>query len=116
MFSGLKIRARMAARAAALTTVGVVFGLVGLGLLTVALWILVAEHEGALIAFAVIGALYAVLSFVFIALGTARGGPPANPAHDPRAAPPPQKEPFAQMAEGFAIGLQAGRAAREPRS
>lgn len=115
MLSGLKNRARNAARAVALTTAGVVFGIVGLGLLTVALWILVAAHEGALIAFAVTGGLYVVLSFIFIALGTSSGGPPGNPVHDPHTAPPPQKEPLVQVAEGFAIGLQAGRAARETR-
>lgn len=103
-------RARNAARAAAFTVAGVVFGLAGLGFLTVALWILIATYESALVAYAVIGTLYLILGFCFMALGAQ--------STDAEAAltEPAPKDPFLQVAEAFAVGLQAGRAARAPRS
>ncbi|MGX0978243.1 ABC-type multidrug transport system fused ATPase/permease subunit [Roseovarius sp. MBR-51] len=107
--SHLRRRARNAARAAAFTVAGVVFGLAGLGFLTVALWILIATYESALVAHTVIGALYLVLGFCFLALG--------SQSTDAETAPeqPPAKEPLLQVAEAFAVGLQAGRSARAPR-
>lgn len=103
-------RARNAARAAAFTVAGVIFCLTGLGFLTVALWILIATYESVLVAHAVIGALYLVLGFCFLALG--------GQSTDTEAAPeqPAPKEPLLQVAEAFAVGLQAGRAARAPKS
>jgi small-conductance mechanosensitive channel len=103
-------RARNAARAAAFTVAGVVFGLAGLGFLTVALWILIATYESALVAYAVIGTLYLILGFCFIALGAQSTDAEAVPTE------PAPKDPFLQVAEAFAVGLQAGRAARAPRS
>ncbi|SEM48193.1 Putative Holin-X, holin superfamily III [Roseovarius tolerans] len=112
-FSTMGARLRNAARATAFSVMGVVFGLAGLGFLTVALWILLAAHEGVLMAYTVIGALYLVLGFCLMALGAQGGG-----AEEPRrAAPPsePTKDPLVQLAEGFAMGMQAGRAMRERR-
>ena len=103
-------RARNAARAAAFTVAGVVFGLAGLGFLTVALWILIATYESALVAHAVIGTLYLILGFCFLALGSQ--STEAEAAPEERAA----KDPFLQVAEGFAMGLAAGREARAPRA
>lgn len=110
-------RVRSAARAGAYRTIGVVFGLTGLGFLTVALWIVVAVHEGALMAYIVIGALYAALSLCFLILASAQGASDAhNDAPSPEEPPAtPPKEPLAQIAEGFALGMQAGRAARDKR-
>ena len=111
--STMGARLRHAARATAFSVMGVVFGLAGLGFLTVALWILLAAHEGVLMAYTVIGALYLVLGFCLMALGAQGGG-----ANEPRRADPPSeptKDPLVQLAEGFAMGMQAGRAMRERR-
>lgn len=109
LVSHFRRRARNAARAAAFTAAGVVFGLTGLGFLTVALWILIATYESALVAHAVIGALYLILGFCFLALG--------GQSTDAETAPeqPAPKSPLLQVAEAFAVGLEAGRAARAPR-
>lgn len=107
--SHLRHRARNAARAAAFTVAGVVFGLAGLGFLTVALWILLATYESALVAHTVIGVLYLVLGFCFLALGG------QSTAAETAAEQTPPKEPLLQVAEAFGVGFQAGRAARAPR-
>jgi len=112
-FSNMGARLRNAARATAFSVMGVVFGLAGLGFLTVALWIVLAVHEGVLVAYTVIGALYLVLGLCLMALGAQGGG-----ADEPRRADPPSeppKDPLVQLAEGFAMGMQAGRAMRERR-
>src|SRR6056297_235193 len=103
-FSNMGARLRNAARATAFSVMGVVFGLAGLGFLSVALWIVLAVHEGVLVAYTVIGALYLVLGLCLMALGAQGGG-----ANEPR------KDPMVQLAEGFAMGMQAGRAMRERR-
>ena len=116
--SAIQDRARQTARATAFSVMGVVFGLVGLGFLTVALWIVVENHESALVAYSVIGALYVVLGFSLMALGAQTGGSPdSGHRHDTRDHAPeePAKEPLVQIAEGFAVGMQAGRAMREKR-
>ena len=114
LFSGIRTRLRDAVRSAAFGVAGVVFGLAGLAFLTAALWILLATYESPLVAFTVIGVLYLVLGFCFLALGTRqsdthsrddRGGETRPPS-------PAAREPLAQIAEGFAVGLQAGRSAR----
>lgn len=116
--SAIQDRARQAARATAFSVMGVMFGLVGLGFLTVALWIVVANHESALVAYSVIGGLYVVLGFILLALGAQTGGSPdtghRHDTHD-HAPEAPAKEPLVQIAEGFAVGMQAGRAMREQR-
>ncbi|SEP17483.1 hypothetical protein SAMN04490248_13216 [Salinihabitans flavidus] len=116
--TGVLSRIRARARAAAFSVVGILLGLVGMGFLTVALWIFIDSREGALVAFTVIGGIYAVLGFVFMMFGahvSASGGDerasdPGAPTHEE----PPQ-DPWVRVAEGFAIGLQAGRNARDPR-
>lgn len=108
--SHLRRRARNAARAAAFTVAGVVFGLTGLGFLTVALWILIATYESALVAHAVVGALYLVLGCCFLALGRQSTDTDTAPEETP------PKDPLLQVVEAFATGLQAGRAARSSRS
>ncbi len=110
LVSDIRRRARHTARAAAFTVAGVIFGMAGLAFLTVALWILIATYQSALIAHAVIGGLYLLLGMCFLAFG--------SHSTDAETAPPPPaaREPLLQVAEAFAVGLQAGRAARTPRS
>ncbi|ARE84535.1 putative Actinobacterial holin-X, holin superfamily III [Roseovarius mucosus] len=110
LVSHFRRRARHAARAAAFTVAGVIFGMAGLAFLTVALWILIATYESALVAHAVIGALYLLLGICFLAFG----GQSTDAETAPQPAAP--KEPLLQVAEAFAVGLNAGRAARAPRS
>ena len=117
MISAMRERVRHAARATAFSVMGVIFGLVGLGFLTVALWIVLAAYENVLVAYTVIGALYVVLGFCLMALGAQKGDGPKSHAQDaPERAPQdPAKDPIVQVAEGFAVGMQAGRAMRETR-
>ncbi len=115
LVTAAKDRVRAAARATAFSVMGVIFGLVGLGFLTVALWIVVAAYESALVAYTTIGALYVVLGFCLMALG-AQSGRGAEPKFDEppeRNEPDVEKDPIVRMAEGFAVGMQAGRAMRE---
>jgi len=115
LVTATKHRVRAAARATVFSVMGVIFGLAGLGFLTVALWIVVAAYESALVAYTTIGALYVVLGFCLMALGAQSGREP-----DPKPGDPPEhgrsgedKDPIVRMAEGFAVGMQAGRAMRE---
>lgn len=116
LLNGIEARARQAARSAAFATIGVIFAMIGLGFLTAGLWILIAAYEGALIAFVAIGALYLILGLCFLALGRQPGGTPPAADRPVAAEPPAQKDIFVQIAEGFATGMQAGRAARDPRT
>lgn len=112
LFSGIRTRLRDAVRSAAFGVAGVVFGLAGLAFLTAALWILLATHESPLVAFTVIGVLYLVLGFCFLALGTRQSETHSHQDRGGEAASPAAREPLVQIAEGFAVGLQAGRSAR----
>lgn len=116
--SNVKDSARAAARAAAFSMLGGIFALVGIAFLTVALWLLLEQMDGALFAATVIGALYTAVGFLLLAFG-ARGKTQssAHRAQAQRAAthpgtPTAEREPLVQVAEGFAIGMQAGRSAR----
>lgn len=116
----LQSRAREAARATAFGVVGAIFGMVGLGFLTVALWMLIATHYGAMVAFSVLGGLYVILALAFFAIGSrdprasAHAESPSTP--DPADARQPPEMVFAEIAEGFVLGLQAGRDARAPKA
>ncbi len=117
--SDLKHSARATARAVAFSTLGAFFALIGTGFLTVALWLLLASLQTTLFAATVIGAIYCAVGFLFLAVGTSgrsrsastgpefssgrTGTPPANDT----------REPLVQLAEGFAMGMQAGRSARQ---
>ncbi|MGX0877065.1 hypothetical protein ACSSV4_001749 [Roseovarius sp. MBR-154] len=119
LLSTMGARLRNAARATAFSVMGVIFGLVGLGFLTMALWIVLALHGGVLMAHMVIGAFYFILGLCLMVLG-AQGGGTAAPREQTRSreqTPPPEpaKDPLVQLAEGFAMGMQAGRAMRERR-
>lgn len=115
LFSGLKADASNIARAAAFSVAFTITGLfllvVGIGCVTAALWIMIATREGAIVAFAVLGLIYLALGALFLALAMRR----PRQKHTPPAPPAPAREPLVQIAEGFAIGMQAGRAARGPR-
>ncbi len=114
----VKDTASATARAALFSTMGGLFTLVGTGFLTVALWLLLVSLEGAIFAATVIGALYCACGFILMAVGL-KGKKPTVDGYEfssgrnsePDAANTP-REPFLQMAEGFAMGLQAGRSAR----
>ena len=115
----IRHEARQTARAAALGVIGTVFLLVGLGFLSVALWMIVAAQFGVLIAFEVLGGLYVLLGLLCLLLrptATPRQerqpDPDREPAHPARAA---QEDPFVKLATGFAAGLRAGRDARDAR-
>ena len=105
-------RLRRSVRSAVLGAAGIVFGLAGIGCLSAALWLLIAASQGALLAFALLGALYLLLALALFAAGLP-GSPPgdARGMRDDRG----EGEPFIRMAEGFATGMEAGRAARTGR-
>lgn len=116
--SNVKDSARAAARAAAFSALGALFALVGTAFLTVALWLLLESQEGALFAATVIGALYCAAGFILMAVGmrgrstmSSHGFSADSAAPTGKAANTP-REPLVQMAEGFAMGMQAGRSAR----
>jgi apolipoprotein N-acyltransferase len=115
----LRSRARLAARAAAFTVAGVVFAMTGLAFLTVALWLGLAQYQSALFASAIVGAMYLVLGVVFFLLAGKKRLRAQHGVHPaPITGQPPvagQYDPFFRMAEGFAVGMAAGRAARRPR-
>lgn len=120
LFSGPLARARAAMRDAAFSAafgiIGLVLALTGLGCLTAALWVAIATHHGVVVAFAVIGIIYLAVGAIFMALAAyprrhATRRAPRSPHGTPP--PPPPREPFVQIAEGFALGMQAGRAARK---
>ncbi|MEV8467194.1 hypothetical protein AB0T83_10430 [Fluviibacterium sp. DFM31] len=111
--SGLEARLRRTVRSAAFGVAGVVFGAVGLGLLSAAVWILIASHHGALVACVVLGLLFLALGAGFLAAGA--WSPPAPSHKTPPPPPAAPGDPFIRIAEGFATGMQAGRAARKGR-
>ena len=90
---------------------------VGLGFLTLALWLYLLSVGTAIAAAVIIGAIYCGAGFILLAVAGSAGktsSDHASRAPDPDAAP--AGDPFFRMAEGFAAGLQAGRAAsRRPR-
>ena len=115
--SDVKDSVRATARAAAFSALGTTFALTGLGFLTAALWMLIASHESALFAATAIGALYCAFGFGFLARGSQGKGDKTHRASGGHSRtsedePPPPRDPFLLLAEGFAIGLQAGRSAR----
>lgn len=114
--SAAKEQARQTARNAALTIVGAVLCVVGVGFLTAALWIVLEIEYGALIAALVLGGVYLAIGGGVLAFGRQpQSGPPvAQPeplAADPATETPP-RDPWVVLAEGFATGLRAGREMR----
>lgn len=109
--SDLAARVREAMRAAALTTFGAILGLVGAGCLLAALWVLIALHLGAIIAFTAVGMLSMALSWLFLLVGQRRVGG-VTECELSGASDPGRCASFVRLAEGFAIGVEAGRAAR----
>ncbi len=106
--------ARTAVRSAALKSVGMLLMLVGLGFLTAALWLFIVTVATALMAAMVIGALYCGVGLILLSVASFRSR--AHVAPHAAAAPAPGTTapavPLVQLAEGFAMGMQAGRAAR----
>ncbi|SIO13572.1 hypothetical protein SAMN05444722_0561 [Rhodovulum sp. ES.010] len=80
--------------------------LIGIGFLTAAAWLVLAAAHGAPVAATVLGSVYVALSALLFAL--VKRDPPAAPKQ-------PESEtgmPYFELAQGFAAGMQAGRAAR----
>ncbi|MEZ5714826.1 MAG: phage holin family protein [Paracoccaceae bacterium] len=103
----IEARLRRSVRSATLGAAAFVFAVTGLGLLSAALWVLIAMHHGALTAFVATGGLFLVLAGAFY-WAASLGRMPRRTAR-----PAATDEPFFRMAEGFAAGMQAGRAARK---
>ncbi|MBL3570793.1 hypothetical protein DSD19_10435 [Rhodovulum sp. BSW8] len=101
-------RARAFSHRLALGTAGSLCAGVGAAFLTGAAWLVLSAGHGAVFAATVIGAAYLGVGLIFWGLSLRRS-PPARPA-----APADPYTPFVHMAEGFAAGLEAGRAARAP--
>ncbi|MGC9418912.1 MAG: phage holin family protein [Rhodovulum sp.] len=97
-------------RRVALGTAAGVSLVAGMGFLTVAAWLVLSAQGGPLFAAGVIGLVYLGLGLVLAAVAAARHDPPQ--AGTQRSGQDAQ-EVFVRMAEGFAAGLEAGRAARE---
>lgn len=116
--SKIKDEVRATARSAVLSLAGAILTAVGLGFLTLALWLFLLTVGSALAAAVIIGAIYCGAGFILLAVAASGKGAPGDAdLPDPEAPPaPPPKDPFFQMAEGFAVGLQAGRAAGRPPS
>ncbi len=111
LFEGIGQEARATARAAAVSFAAMVLILIGVGFLTVALWMFITIHESALFAATAIGALYCAVGFIVLAINLS-GRKTIRDTGTPREAPqaPPEpRDPIAQVVEGFMIGLQAGR-------
>lgn len=103
-------RARAFSHRLALGTAGSLCAGVGAAFLTVAAWLVLSAGHGAVFAATVIGSAYLGAGLVLWALSL-------RPRQPERTAPPADPyTPFIHMAEGFAAGLEAGRAARRPGS
>ena len=107
MFERLEQRARGAARRGVSGLLGAIFVAVGLGFLTHAAWIALAEARGALFAAQVLGGVYVFLGGVLL-VAAARGSGAAQPASRPVARP----ATATMLVEAFLVGLAAAKAAR----
>ncbi len=95
-------------RGAAISIVGLVFILSGTGLLSVALWIVLAELRDALFATLVMGGGLFAIGLIFLGIGQIVARRPVVVASH-SAAPQTAGLPVVQLIEGFLIGLDAGR-------
>ena len=116
MLSALKAEAARAARKTGFLAGGLFFIIIGLGFLTGSLYILIAMSEGALVASAIIGAVYAGLGLVLIGIAKMIGKgdayvPPQAvhaSAHASATPPPPGTPPGPlQFAQAFLYGMEA---------
>ncbi|KZY32176.1 hypothetical protein A3731_22595, partial [Roseovarius sp. HI0049] len=89
------------------------------GFLGAALWLVVEKEHGAITANSLIGGLFVLMAGVCFLMSRSRAANRAAAAAAAATAAPAaaagSASPFVAIAEGFAIGLQAGRAARAPR-
>lgn len=93
----------------ALEAAGVLCGAIGAGFLTVAAWLALIAIGDARFAALVIGAFYSGAGLLFWAIALRRKAT----AHRRLETDDPYK-PFADIAQGFATGLKAGRTAARP--
>lgn len=113
----IEIRARAAARAFAFNLVGIILVLIGSGFLGAALWLVIEAEHGAIIANAAIGGLFVLLAGICFLLSRSRV--PVRGAAAATVAPTAatgNTSTIVGIIEGFAMGMQAGRAARAPRN
>ncbi|WP_376874533.1 phage holin family protein [Albirhodobacter sp. R86504] len=109
MLGALQHRIADAARRSAFAGVGAVFGLVGLGFLTVAGWLVLEATRDATFAAIVLGLVYLGISIVALAIAFSRPTPPPPPP------PVAQTNPIASLIPAFLAGFEQGRDMRRPR-
>ncbi|MEO3416388.1 phage holin family protein [Roseovarius sp. CAU 1744] len=114
IFQNLSGEVKVAVRSATFTAFGILFCLAGTVFLSVALWQFLAVEISALAASLGLGAIYLIagLLLLLLAPNRHRDDEEHRRAADENAT---TFEPFFQMAQGFAAGMQAGRAARSGR-
>ncbi|WP_146590027.1 phage holin family protein [Puniceibacterium confluentis] len=114
MLFGFTLRdyARRTSRAITFSAAGAVLVAIGLGFLTAAFWMMLAELRSAIFAAQVVGFLYTGAGLILFAVARAQRrlyrAPPAAPAAA-------TVDPFMKMIEGFLIGLDAGRRTSRPK-
>ena len=98
-------------RGTAFSFVGILFILVGLGFLSAAVWIVLAEMRSPLFAATVIGGGLTGLGLIFLGIAKAVSTPPKAPEKK-LGTKDTSDIPLAELVEGFLIGLEAGRKSR----
>lgn len=113
-FVNLRLRAELAARRAGRIVAGAFCALVGVGFLTAALWLALADAWGGLVASLVVGVAFAAIG-LFLVLRPPRVGrvPPA--AAPVAAAAPAAMHPVPALLDAFALGMEAGARSRRAR-
>ncbi len=116
MLFGASLRdyARRTSRAVAFSLAGAVFLMIGVGFLTMALWLMLEEVRDAVFAAQVIGSLYVAAGLIFFAISSFQKRRYRYPPPGYAAAP---VDPLMRLIEGFLMGLDAGRRSsrRKPR-
>ena len=100
-------RAQALSQLLLMEAVATLFAGIGAGFLTLAGWLVLDAWRGPVFASTVLGGVYLGLGLVLWAAAVSR----KQRRRKPPPAPDPY-EPFIHMAEGFAAGIEAGRAAR----
>lgn len=116
MFALLRLRARLAARRAAMVSIGAVFCLVGLFFLTLSLWLALAAIMSPVLAGLILAGAYFGIGLIFVGMGSRHYvRVPVDPVAAPAAAAaaataPPVLGP--SLLQAFLYGVQAGARTR----